>query len=301
MSILVDNNTRVIVQGITGKSGSFHTEQMIKYGTNIVGGVTPNKGGTFVFDTIPVFDTVKEAKEKTKANASIIFVPPRFAKDSILEAIDAEIELVVCITEGIPALDMLEVRKYLKNKKTRLVGPNCPGLISPDKCKLGIMPGFIHRPGHIGVISRSGTLTYEVVNQLSNLNVGQSTAIGIGGDSLRGTTFIDALTLFNNDEDTYGIIMIGEIGGSGEEEAAAWIKANCKKPIVSFIAGSTAPKGKRMGHAGAIISGGHGTASGKKQALREAGVRVCETPDVIGKTMYELLEERGILESCKCK
>lgn len=301
MSILVDNNTRVIVQGITGKSGSFHTEQMIKYGTNIVGGVTPNKGGTFVFDTIPVFDTVKEAKEKTKANASIIFVPPRFAKDSILEAIDAEIELVVCITEGIPALDMLEVRKYLKNKKTRLVGPNCPGLISPDKCKLGIMPGFIHKPGHIGVISRSGTLTYEVVNQLSNLNVGQSTAIGIGGDSLRGTTFIDALTLFNNDEDTYGIIMIGEIGGSGEEEAAAWIKANCKKPIVSFIAGSTAPKGKRMGHAGAIISGGHGTASGKKQALREAGVRVCETPDVIGKTMYELLEEKGILESCKCK
>ncbi|MBQ7276924.1 MAG: succinate--CoA ligase subunit alpha [Bacilli bacterium] len=301
MSILVDNNTRVIVQGITGKSGSFHTEQMIKYGTNIVGGVTPNKGGTFVFDTIPVFDTVKEAKEKTKANASIIFVPPRFAKDSILEAIDAEIELVVCITEGIPALDMLEVRKYLKNKKTRLVGPNCPGLISPDKCKLGIMPGFIHKPGHIGVISRSGTLTYEVVNQLSTLNVGQSTAIGIGGDSLRGTTFIDALTLFNNDEDTYGIIMIGEIGGSGEEEAAAWIKANCKKPIVSFIAGSTAPKGKRMGHAGAIISGGHGTASGKKQALREAGVRVCETPDVIGKTMYELLEEKGILESCKCK
>lgn len=301
MSILVDNNTRVIVQGITGKSGSFHTEQMIKYGTNIVGGVTPNKGGTFVFDTIPVFDTVKEAKEKTKANASIIFVPPRFAKDSILEAIDAEIELVVCITEGIPALDMLEVRKYLKNKKTRLVGPNCPGLISPDKCKLGIMPGFIHKPGHIGVISRSGTLTYEVVNQLSTLNVGQSTAIGIGGDSLRGTTFIDALTLFNNDEDTYGIIMIGEIGGSGEEEAAIWIKANCKKPIVSFIAGSTAPKGKRMGHAGAIISGGHGTASGKKQALREAGVRVCETPDVIGKTMYELLEEKGILESCKCK
>lgn len=301
MSILVDNNTRVIVQGITGKSGSFHTEQMIKYGTNIVGGVTPNKGGTFVFDTIPVFDTVKEAKEKTKANASIIFVPPRFAKDSILEAIDAEIELVVCITEGIPALDMLEVRKYLKNKKTRLVGPNCPGLISPDKCKLGIMPGFIHKPGHIGVISRSGTLTYEVVNQLSTLNVGQSTAIGIGGDSLRGTTFIDALTLFNNDEDTYGIIMIGEIGGSGEEEAAIWIKANCKKPIVSFIAGSTAPKGKRMGHAGAIISGGHGTASGKKQALREAGVRVCETPDVIGKTMYELLEEKGMLESCKCK
>lgn len=294
MSILVDDNTRVIVQGITGKSGSFHTEQMLNYGTKIVGGVTPGKGGSKVFDNIPVFDTVKEAKEKTNANASIIFVPSKFAKDSILEAIDAEIELVVCITEGIPALDMLEVKKYLVGKKTRLVGPNCPGLISPGKCKLGIMPGFIHKEGHIGVISRSGTLTYEVVNQLTELNIGQSTAIGIGGDSLRGTTFIDALKLFNDDVDTYGIIMIGEIGGSGEEEAALWIKENCKKPIVSFIAGSSAPEGKRMGHAGAIISGGKGSASGKKQILAEVGVRMCETPDVIGKTMQELLIEKGI-------
>ena len=301
MSILVNENTRVIVQGITGKSGSFHTEQMLKYGTKVVGGVTPGKGGTFVFDNIPVFDTVKEAKENTKANTSIIFVPPKFAKDSILEAIDAEIELVVCITEGIPALDMLEVRRYLVNKKTRLVGPNCPGLISPGLSKVGIMPGFIHKPGHIGVISRSGTLTYEVVNQLSVLNIGQSTAIGIGGDSLRGTTFIDALKLFNDDKDTYGIIMIGEIGGSGEEEAAEWIKENCQKPIVSFIAGSTAPKGKRMGHAGAIISGGKGTASGKKESLRSVGVKVCETPDVIGKAMYDLLTEKGLLEKCLVK
>lgn len=294
MSILVDSNTRVIVQGITGKSGSFHTEQMLNYGTKIVGGVTPGKGGSKVFDNIPVFDTVKEAKEKTNANASIIFVPSKFAKDSILEAIDAEIELVVCITEGIPALDMLEVKKYLVGKKTRLVGPNCPGLISPGKCKLGIMPGFIHKEGHIGVISRSGTLTYEVVNQLTELNIGQSTAIGIGGDSLRGTTFIDALKLLNDDLDTYGIIMIGEIGGSGEEEAALWIKENCKKPIVSFIAGSSAPEGKRMGHAGAIISGGKGSANGKKQILAEVGVRICETPDIIGKTMQELLIEKGI-------
>lgn len=301
MSILIDENTKVIVQGITGKSGSFHTEQMLKYGTKIVAGVTPNKGGTIVFDSIPVFDTVKEAKAATGANASIIFVPPRFAKDSILEAIDSEIDLVICITEGIPALDMLEVRKYLKGKKTRLVGPNCPGLISPDKCKIGIMPGFIHKKGHIGVISRSGTLTYEVVNQLSVLNIGQSTAIGIGGDSLRGTSFVDALKLFNDDKDTYGIVMIGEIGGSEEEEAAIWIKENCKKPVVSFIAGSTAPKGKRMGHAGAIISGGKGTASGKKDALVDAGVRVCETPDKIGETMAQVLKEKNLLEKCLCK
>lgn len=299
MSILVNESTRVIVQGITGKSGSFHTGEMLKYGTKIVAGVTPGKGGTLVFDDIPVFDTVKEAKIKTKANASIIFVPPKFAKDSILEAIDAEVELVVCITEGIPALDMLQVRRYLKGKKTRLIGPNCPGLITPGKCKLGILPASIHKEGHIGVISRSGTLTYEVVNQLSSLGIGQSTAVGIGGDSLRGTTFIDTLKLFNDDKDTYGIVMIGEIGGSGEEEAALWIKENCQKPIVSFIAGSTAPKGKRMGHAGAIISGGKGTASGKKETLRSVGVRVCETPDMIGKTMYDLLEEKGLLDKCR--
>ena len=301
MSILIDENTKVIVQGITGKTGSFHTEQMLKYGTKIVAGVTPNKGGTVVFDNIPVFDTVLQAKEATAANASIIFVPPKFAKDSILEAIDAELELVVVITEGIPALDMLEVKRYLHGKKTRLIGPNCPGLITPGKCKIGILPASIYKKGHIGVVSRSGTLTYEVTNQLSELNIGQSSAIGIGGDSLRGTSFIDVLKLFNEDKDTYGIVMIGEIGGTGEEEAAEWIKENCKKPIVSFIAGSTAPKGKRMGHAGAIISGGKGTASDKKQSLADAGVRVCETPDVIGKTMYDLLKEKNLLEACLVK
>ena len=298
MSILINENTKVIVQGITGKSGSFHTGEMLKYGTKVVGGVTPGKGGTYVFDNIPVFDTVKEAKDVTKANASVVFVPPKFAKDSLLEAIDAEIELVVCITEGIPTLDMLEVKRYLKGKKTRLIGPNCPGLISPGKSKLGILPASIHKEGHIGVISRSGTLTYEVVNQLTQLGIGQSTAIGIGGDSLRGTSFIDALDLFNKDSDTYGIVMIGEIGGTGEEEAASWISKNLNKPIVSFIAGETAPKGKRMGHAGAIISGGLGTAKGKKEALKKAGVRVCDTPDMIGKTMYDLLKEKGILNKC---
>ena len=301
MSILIDENTKVIVQGITGKTGSFHTEQMLKYGTRIVAGVTPNKGGTVVFDDIPVFDTVLEAKEATGANASIVFVPPKFAKDSILEAIDAELDLVVVITEGIPALDMLEVKRYLHGKKTRMIGPNCPGLITPGKCKIGILPAPIFKKGHVGVISRSGTLTYEVTNQLSELNIGQSTAVGIGGDSLRGTTFIDVLKMFNEDSDTYAIVMIGEIGGTNEEEAASWIKENCKKPIVSFIAGSTAPKGKRMGHAGAIISGGKGTASDKKQALRDAGVKVCETPDVIGETMYEYLKEKNLLEACLVK
>ena len=301
MSILIDENTKVIVQGITGKTGLFHTEQMLKYGTKIVAGVTPNKGGEVVFDSIPVFDTVKEAKEKTGANASVVFVPPKFAKDSILEAIDAEIELVVVITEGIPALDMLEVRRYLHGKKTRLVGPNCPGLLSTGKCKIGIIPASIFKKGHVGVISRSGTLTYEVVNQLSVLNIGQSTAIGIGGDSLRGTSFIDALKLFNEDIDTYAIVMIGEIGGSEEEEAANWIKENCKKPVVSFIAGSTAPKGKRMGHAGAIISSGKGTASGKKESLKASGVRICETPDVIGATMRDLLIEKDLLAKCEAK
>lgn len=297
MSILIDENTRVLVQGMTGKTGRFHTEQMLNYGTNIVGGVSPNKGGTSLFD-IPIFDTVKQAKLATNANASVIFVPPMSAADSILEAIDAEIELVVCITEGIPALDMLKVKRYLHGKKTRLIGPNCPGLISPGKSKIGILPGKIHKQGHIGVVSRSGTLTYEAVNQLSLNNLGQSTAIGIGGDSLRGTGFIDALKLFNDDEDTYAIVMIGEIGGSGEEETATWIKENCKKPIVSFISGSTAPKGKRMGHAGAIISNGKGTASGKKQALRDVGVVVCETPDVIGEEMVKLLKLKGIYDKC---
>ena len=294
MSILIDENTKVIVQGMTGKTGRFHTEQMLDYGTKIVAGVSPKKGGTTLFD-IPVFDTVKEAKEATNANASVIFVPPMGAATSIMEAIDAELDLVVCITEGIPALDLLKVKRYLKGKKTRLVGPNCPGLISPGKCKIGILPAKIHKQGHIGVVSRSGTLTYEAVNQLSEKGLGQSTAIGIGGDSLRGTNFIDALKLFNEDKDTYGIVMIGEIGGSDEEDASEWIKENCKKPIVSFISGSTAPKGKRMGHAGAIISNGKGTAEGKKQALRDAGVVVCETPDIIGEEMVKLLKERNII------
>ncbi|MBQ7307760.1 MAG: succinate--CoA ligase subunit alpha [Clostridia bacterium] len=294
MSILIDENTKVIVQGMTGKTGRFHTEQMLDYGTKIVAGVSPKKGGTTLFD-IPVFDTVKEAKEATNANASVIFVPPSGAATSIMEAIDAELDLVVCITEGIPALDLLKVKRYLKGKKTRLVGPNCPGLISPGKCKIGILPAKIHKPGNIGVVSRSGTLTYEAVNQLSEKGLGQSTAIGIGGDSLRGTNFIDTLKLFNDDPDTYGIVMIGEIGGAEEEDASEWIKQNCKKPVVAFISGSTAPKGKRMGHAGAIISNGKGTASGKKQALREAGVVVCETPDIIGEEMYKLLKEKNII------
>ena len=300
MSILIDENTKVIVQGMTGKTGRFHTEQMLDYGTKIVAGVSPKKGGTTLFD-IPVFDTVKQAKEATGANASIIFVPPMGAATSIMEAIDSELDLVVCITEGIPALDMLKVKRYLKGKKTRLVGPNCPGLISPGKCKIGILPAKIHKKGHIGVISRSGTLTYEAVNQLSNNNLGQSTAIGIGGDSLRGTGFIDALKLFNEDDDTYAIVMIGEIGGSEEEEASEYIKQNVKKPIVSFISGSTAPKGKRMGHAGAIISGGKGTAISKKTALKNAGVVVCETPDIIGEEMVKLLKEKGIYEKCLIK
>lgn len=300
MSILIDENTKVIVQGITGGAGRFHTEQMLAYGTKIVAGVTPGKGGETVLG-VPVFDTVREAKEATGANASVIYVPAAFAADSITEAVDAELDLTVCITEGIPALDMLRVKRYLKGKKTRLVGPNCPGLISPGKCKIGILPAAIHRQGHIGVISRSGTLTYEAVNQLTSLGLGQSTAIGIGGDSLRGTGFIDALRLFDKDDDTYAIVMIGEIGGSGEEEAAEWIKANCRKPVVSFISGSTAPKGKRMGHAGAIISGGKGTAAGKKAALASCGVMVAETPDKIGETLVAAIKSAGIYEKCLIK
>ena len=300
MSILIDENTKVIVQGMTGKTGRFDTEQMLAYGTNIVAGVSPKKNGLVLFG-VPVFDTVLQAKQATGANASVIFVPPMFAAESIMEAIDAEIELVVCITEGIPALDMLKVKRYLKGKKTRLVGPNCPGLISPGKCKIGILPAKIHVPGHIGVVSRSGTLTYEAVNQLTQNGFGQSTAIGIGGDSLRGTTFIDAIKMFNDDEDTYAIVMICEIGGSEEEECAEWLKENCKKPVVSFISGSTAPKGKRMGHAGAIISNGKGTANGKKDALKNAGVVVCETPDIIGQEMVKLLKEKGLYEKCLVK
>ena len=295
MSILINENTRLIVQGITGKQGAFHTEQMLAYGTKIVGGVTPGKAGQTILG-VPVFDTVKEAKEATGANASIIYVPPKFAADSIFEAIDAEMPLVVCITEGIPVLDMARVKNYLVGKKTVLVGPNCPGLISPGKCKAGILPGYIHTPGHVGVISRSGTLTYEAVNQLTQRGIGQSTAIGIGGDPIRGLGFVDVLQMFEDDPDTYAIVMIGEIGGSGEEEAAEFIKTRMSKPVAAFISGQTAPKGKRMGHAGAIISGGKGTAAGKIAALTEAGVIVAPTPDVIGEALVTAAKNAGVYE-----
>ena len=292
MSILVDENTRLLVQGITGREGGFHTQQAIAYGTKVVAGVTPGKGGTSV-DGIPVFNTVQEAMDKTGANASVIFVPPAFAADAILEAADAGLPLVVCITEGIPTLDMVRVMRYLSGTRIRLIGPNCPGIISPGKCKIGIMPGHIHRQGHVGVISRSGTLTYEAVGQLSALGIGQSTCIGIGGDPIIGTTFVDVLRLFNEDAETHGIVMIGEIGGTAEEEAAAFIKANVKKPVVGFIAGRTAPPGRRMGHAGAIISGGKGTAADKIAALQAAGIVVAESPALIGETLRKSLKGKG--------
>ena len=296
MSIFVDADTRVIVQGMTGKQGLFHSEQMLKYGTRIVAGVTPGKGGQEVLG-VPVFDGVEEAKEKTRANASILYVPPAFAADSILEAAAADIELVVCITEGIPVMDMVRIREYLKTGQTRLIGPNCPGLITPDACKLGIIPGYICKKGHVGVVSRSGTLTYEAVNQLSTLGIGQSTAVGIGGDPVKGTDFIDVLRAFNEDPDTLAVVMIGEIGGSGEEEAADWIKGNMSKPVAAFIAGRTAPAGKRMGHAGAIISGGKGTAESKVSALEGAGVVVAPTPDVIGEALVTAAKSAGIYET----
>lgn len=290
MSILIDNNTRLIVQGFTGQEGSFHGEQMIQYGTQVVAGVTPGKGGGTHLQT-PVFNSVKEAKERTSANASVIFVPPAFAADAILEAIESEIELVICITEGIPTKDMVYVNQHLQNSNTRLVGPNCPGVISPGKAKIGIMPGFIHAPGNIGIISRSGTLTYEAVHQITNNGMGQSTSIGIGGDPINGTNFIDALSLFANDDETHGIVLIGEIGGTAEEDAAQWVvKNNFDKPIVAFIAGRTAPPGRRMGHAGAIIAGGKGTAADKMRALKAANISVVENPADIGKTMKELVK-----------
>ena len=292
MSILIDENTRLLVQGITGREGTFHTQQAVAYGTKVVAGVTPGKGGSAV-DGIRVFNTVQEAKEKTGANASVIFVPPPFAADAIMEAADAGLPLVVCITEGIPTLDMARVLDYLSRTKTRLIGPNCPGIISPGKCKIGIMPGHIHRQGNVGVVSRSGTLTYEAVGQLSALGIGQSTCIGIGGDPIIGTTFVDTLKLFNEDEGTHGIVMIGEIGGTAEEEAAAFIKAQVKKPVVGFIAGRTAPPGRRMGHAGAIISGGKGTAADKIAALQSAGIAVAESPALIGETLKRSLKGEG--------
>ncbi len=288
MSVLVDQNTRLIVQGFTGKEGTFHSQQALAYGTKVVGGVVPGKGGTTHLD-IPVFDTVEQAVKATGANASVIFVPPPFAADAIMEAADAALPLVVCITEGIPTLDMVKAWEFLQGKSTRLIGPNCPGIISPGKCKIGIMPASIHLPGHVGVVSRSGTLTYEAVGQLTKLGIGQSTCIGIGGDPIIGTNFVDALKLFNEDPDTHAIIMIGEIGGNAEETAAAYIKANVKKPVVGFVAGQTAPPGRRMGHAGAIIAGGSGKASDKIKAMEDAGITVCPTPADLGKKVQSRL------------
>ncbi len=293
MAVLVDTNTRLLVQGITGSAGGFHTRQCMAYGTNVVAGCTPGKGGQTFEDegtgqSIPIFNTVREAVSATSANATMIFVPPPFAADAIMEAADAGVELIVCITEGIPVNDMIRAKTYLATSTSTLIGPNCPGIITPGACKIGIMPGHIHKVGHVGVISRSGTLTYEAVGQLSARNIGQSTCIGIGGDPVKGTDFIEALTLFNDDPETHAVIMIGEIGGSAEEEAAAWIKANMTKPVAAFIAGLTAPPGRRMGHAGAIISGGMGTGQGKVAALQENGIAVAPTPGDMAETLLSI-------------
>lgn len=293
MSVLVDKNTRLLVQGITGKAGGFHAKQCMEYGTNVVAGVTPGRGGEKFEGKVPVFDTVAEARAQTGCNVSVIFVPAAGAADSILEAVDAGVELVICITEGIPVMDMMRVKAQMDGKPSRLIGPNCPGIITPGECKIGIMPGYIHKPGKVGVISRSGTLTYEAVWQLTSRGYGQSTCIGIGGDPINGMSHLDAVKLFNDDPDTDSMILIGEIGGSAEEEAAAWIQENCKKPVAAFIAGTTAPPGRRMGHAGAIVSGGKGTAEGKIEALKAAGIAVADTPATMADTLIKQLKGRS--------
>lgn len=289
MSILIDKDTKVICQGFTGSQGTFHSKQAVDYGTQMVGGVTPGKGGQKHLN-LPVFNTVREAVNETKATASVIYVPPAFAADAIMEAVDAEIEVIVCITEGIPILDMVRTKQYMKGKASRLIGPNCPGIITPGQCKIGIMPGYIHKPGCVGVLSRSGTLTYEAVYQLTQNGVGQSTCVGIGGDPVNGTSFIDVLELFNSDPETQAVMMIGEIGGTAEEEAAEYIQREFKKPVAAFIAGGTAPEGKRMGHAGAIISGGKGTAEDKFEALASAGCQIVRNPSNMGKTLIEAMK-----------
>ena len=296
MSIWVDKSTKLMVQGITGNTAAYHTKLMLEYGTNIVAGITPGKANTKV-EGIPVFNTVKEAVANTGGNVSIIYVPAKFAADAILEAVDAELDMVICITEHIPIKDMLMVKRYMEGKKTRLIGPNCPGIITAEECKIGIMPGYIHKKGRIGVVSRSGTLTYEAVHQLSQKGIGQSTAVGIGGDPIKGADFIHVLKAFNEDPDTDAVIMIGEIGGNSEEKAALWIKENMKKPVVGFISGKTAPKGKRMGHAGAIISSGEGTADGKIEAMKDAGVYMSDTPANIANTLIEALKENELWRS----
>ena len=298
MGIFVGKNSRVVVQGITGKQATFHTNIMKEYGTNVVAGVTPGRAGEKVLDTIPVFNTVTDAVRETGANVSVIYVPARFAADSIIEAAEAGIDIVVCITEHIPVLDMVKVRRYLEGRKTRLIGPNCPGILTVDECRLGLLPTYIHKKGHVGVVSRSGTLTYEVTYQLTMAGIGQTTCIGIGGDPVKGMDFIEVLDAFNRDEDTLAVMMIGEIGGTAEEEAAAWIKAYMKKPVIGFISGQQAPPGKRMGHAGAIISGGKGTAADKIKALNGAGIEVAETVAAMGDLAVKVLKENGLYDTC---
>ena len=298
MSVFINQETKVIVQGITGETALFHTKQMLEYGTKIVAGVTPGKGGLEI-EGVPVFNTVQEAVDATGANVSVIYVPAPFAADAIIEAVDADLDMTICITEHIPVLDMVKVKRYMEGKNTRLIGPNSPGVLTADECKIGIMPGYIHRKGHVGVVSRSGTLTYEATYQLTQEGIGQTTTVGIGGDPVNGTNFIDVLKAFNEDPETYAVVMLGEIGGTAEEEAAAWVKEHMTKPVVGFIGGKTAPPGKRMGHAGAIISGGKGTAAAKIEALEDAGIAVAETPSVIGETLIQVLKEHGIYEKCK--